>query len=97
MIYYRALPIVLIGGGFLICKAIFSSFPLKRESLQNEEAGSAIYLLWGLAFIIITGQLYFIVRIFSSLFQLSGPLVLPFFLFTLLAMLMYVILYFKNK
>jgi len=97
MVLNRLLPIILIGGGYLISKSIFTAYPLKKGSLNNVKTGSSLYLLWTLAFLIITGQLLYIVKVFTNLFQLSGNLVLPFFLIPVLVISMYALFFFKKK
>lgn len=76
MLFSRLLAILIIGGGFLICRTIFKAYPLRKEYKEN-----AIFA-WFIAFLIIAGQLYYIYHIFSKLFNYDKSI--PIFLLVII-------------
>lgn len=80
MTLFRFVPIIVIGGGFLICRAIFMAFPLRKGTLVDEEYKTSVILTWIVAFLIIVGQLIYIWRIFERMLKVTDPMILPLFL-----------------
>ena len=80
MTLFRFLPIILIGGGYLICKAIFSAFPLRKETLEEETYKTSVIFTWIFAFLIISAQLIYIWTVISRLLKFSDSIKYPLFI-----------------
>ncbi|MBC8384767.1 MAG: hypothetical protein H8E57_04535 [Candidatus Cloacimonetes bacterium] len=93
----RIIPIILIGGGYVVCKTIFSAYPLKKTTLEDQENKTSVYLLWLVALGIITTQLYFIIDVFLNLFKATGEFKGLFFFIGFLFLAFYGFLYVKRK
>lgn len=76
MILERMLALILIGGGFLVWNAIFKAYPLRKEYEEKP------LLAWMLGFLIIIGQLLYIYKIFSKLFNYTDSV--PIFLLVII-------------
>ncbi len=63
MLLERFLAILIIGGGYLIWNAVFKAYPLQKEYDEKP------VLPWMFGFLIIIGQLVFIYKIFSRIFD----------------------------
>jgi len=77
MLLFRILPILIIGGGFLICREIFRAFPLSKNTLENETNDTKVVSIWIVSLFIIIGHLYYIYKIFSKVFSFFDSLVIP--------------------
>jgi len=97
MIFSRLLAILIIGAGFLICKQIFTKWPLRRNLLEVKENRSFIISMWFIAFAIIFGQLTYIWIIFSRLFRIVDQTKIPYFLFGFLIIGFYALLLLRKK
>ena len=93
----RIIPIILIGGGYAVCKIIFSAYPLKKTTLEDRKNITSVYLLWLVAVGIITTQLYFIIDVFLNLFKATGEFKGLFFFIGFVFMAFYAFLYIKRK
>lgn len=97
MLVSRLLPILLIGGGYLICKAIFTAHPFNKGSLSNKNIPSQVILRWSFAFLIILVQIIYTVKSLSNLFLLSSNVVVPFLIIPILIMTLYAFFIFNKK
>jgi|GEM_PF-2006317 len=97
MIFTRLLAILIIGGGYLICKQIFTKWPLRRNLLEDKENRYFIISMWFIAFAIIFGQLTYIWIIFPKLFRIIDQTKIPYFLFGFLIIDFYTILLLRKK
>lgn len=97
MIFPRLLAILIIGGGFLICKQIFTKWPLRRNLLEDKENRNFIISMWSIAFAIIFGQLTYIWIIFARLFRIVDQTKIPYFLFGFLIIGFYALLLLRKK
>ena len=89
--------ILLIGGGYVVCRTIFSAYPLKKATLDDRENRTPVYLLWLVAFGIIIFQLYFIIDVFLELFKATGEFKGLFFFIGFVILAFYGFLYIKRK
>ncbi|HHE37061.1 MAG TPA: hypothetical protein ENL20_00605 [Candidatus Cloacimonetes bacterium] len=89
--------ILLIGGGYVVCKMIFSRYPLKKATLDKIENRTSVYLLWLIAIGIIIAQLYFIIDVFLNLFKATGEFKGLFFFIGFVILAFYGFLYVKRK
>jgi len=89
--------IILIGGGYVVCRTIFSAYPLKKATLNDRENKTTIYLLWLVAFGIIVIQLYFIIDVFLELFKATGEFKGLFFFIGFVFLAFYGFFYVKRK
>ncbi|KQC05517.1 MAG: hypothetical protein APR54_08215 [Candidatus Cloacimonas sp. SDB] len=97
MLINRFLAIIIIGGGFLVCKAIFSAHPLDVKYLKGKENKSTVISLWSLAFLIICGQLIYLWQILNVFFKISEVIKYPFFIIIFLIILVNGYFLFKNR
>ncbi len=97
MIFTRLLAILIIVGGFLICKQIFIKWPLRRNLLEDKENRNFIISMWFIAFAIIFGQLTYIWIIFARLIRIVDQTKIPYFLFGFLIISFYALLLLRKK
>jgi|APSaa5957512622_1039677.scaffolds.fasta_scaffold12282_4 hypothetical protein len=97
MLIYRLLPFIIIGGGFLICKAIFKAYPLQLEFLNEKDNKLTVISMWSLAFLIICGQLIYIWKLINIFLIISDPLKYPILVFFLIIIIMYSIFIFIKR
>jgi len=97
MLLSRLFPILIIGVGYLICKSIFTKYPLTKDTLANQDKIASIYLSWFLSLLIILGQIFYVVKIFSSLFKVSGIFFWPFFIIIFSVFSIYAIFFLKKR
>ncbi len=97
MAIYRILPIIIIGGGYLICKAIFNAYPLDIKQFKEKENKSTVISMWFLAFLIICGQLIYIWKILNNLLKISDSIKYPLFFIPLFIILIYGYMLYKNQ
>ena len=96
MLLYRILPIIIIGGGFLICREIFRAFPLSKKTLEKETNDAKVVSLWIVSLFIIIGQILYTVRIFSKLFSISDKIAFPIFIGVFAAVIIFAFLIYKR-
>jgi len=96
MILPRLMAILIIGGGYMLWKAIFSAWPLNKERLEDKETKSISISMWIVGFGIIIGQLIYIWVIFSRVFATveSIPFIFLFFIIVITGLI--VLLLYKN-
>ena len=97
MIGYRVLAILIIGGGFWICQMILRKFPLNKATFEAEEDKSRVLSLWSLAFVIISGQLIYIWKIFSVAFGSLDSIKYIVFAIPFLALVIFMIFFIKSR
>jgi hypothetical protein len=96
MLIYRILPFLIIGGGFLICREIFKTFPLSKKTLEEETNDAKVVSLWIVSLFIIIGQFVYIFKIFSKLFSFSDALTVPIFIGVIVFFIVISFIIFKN-
>ena len=97
MIFPRLLAILIIGGGYFICKQIFTKWPLRRKLLEDKENRDIIISMWFISLAIIFGQLTYIWIIFARLIRIDDQTKIPYFLFGFLIISFYALLLLRKK
>jgi membrane-anchored protein YejM (alkaline phosphatase superfamily) len=97
VLIYRLLPIIIIGGGFLICKAIFNAYPLDFQQFKEKENKSTVISMWFFAFLIICGQLIYIWSILNTFLKISDSVKYPLLLIPLFIIFIYGYILYKNR
>ncbi len=90
------LAILIIGGGYMLSRAIFSAWPLKKEQLEDEETKSISISMWIVGFGIIIGQLIYIWIIMENFFSFVDPVRIPLFLIRFVVIGLYSFLLYKH-
>ncbi|MBC8415160.1 MAG: hypothetical protein ISS80_05360 [Candidatus Cloacimonetes bacterium] len=96
MILPRLMAILIIGGGYMLSRAIFSAWPLNKEQLEDKETKSISISMWIVGFGIIIGQLIYIWVIFSRVFATVESISFIFLFFKIVITGLIVLLLYKN-
>jgi hypothetical protein len=96
MILTRLMAILIIGGGYILWKAIFGAWPLNKAQLEDKETKSISISMWIVGFGIIIGQLIYIWFIFSRVFVMEDSISFIFLFFKIVITALIVLLLYKN-
>ncbi|MCK4652977.1 MAG: hypothetical protein KAU01_00860 [Candidatus Cloacimonetes bacterium] len=96
MILPRLLAILIIGGGYLIWRAIFRKWPLRKNQPDESERAHESVFMWMVGFGIIIGQLIYIWVIFSKVFAMVDSTSFIFLFFKIVITGLIVLLLYKN-
>jgi len=97
MIATRLIPFIIIGVGYLICKAILTKYPLNKDTLSNNDNRVSVLFFWVVSLLVVSGQIFYVVRIFSRLFQISGNLAIPLFIIIISVFSIYAIFFLRKR
>ena len=96
MILTRLMAILIIGGGYMLSRAIFSAWPLNKEQLEDKETKSISISMWIVGFGIIIGQLIYIWFIFSRVFVMEDSISFIFLFFKIVITGLIILILYKN-